>query len=94
MPFSSSDSATPKPLNTDKLLHDLGRINRAYNLMYALGSQEGTFDLTLDEVDALIQAAHETSMGLRTTELHREIASKVNPTMLRYVAIGYMGRAQ
>ena len=91
---SSQDSATPKRLDPVKILHDVSRINRAYNLMYALGSPVDTFELSLDEAESLIQTAHEVAMGQITTELHREISVKVSPHMLKYVSIGYMERAR
>lgn len=76
--------------NGAALLLALTRSNRAYNLLYALGeaTPETVETFKPGEAEELIQIAHEVSMGMRTTERHREIAEKVSPAILRYVAIG------
>lgn len=70
------------------VIDNLSRRSRAYNALYALGETPETVKtLTRAEVEELIQLAHETAMGVTSTERHRTLA-KASPALLRYIAIG------
>ena len=75
----------PTQLN---LIDELERRNRAYQVLYALGSSPDTVGtLEPGEADILIEAARRVRDGDRSTETARKIA-ELSPVMLNYIVTG------
>ena len=83
------ESGRTVEMETPELIECLCLRNRAYNLLYALGETPATVrTLEPGEESFLVSCAKRVEAGKVESQLEQEIASKVPPAQLHYVATG------
>lgn len=78
--------------NAVEMVDRLTYINRAWQVYYALhGVKYPLPDLTNAELETFMRVAQEVRNGSIATAMHRDLADKISPAMLRYVCTGVIG---
>jgi hypothetical protein len=80
---------TNQPLTVRDALAHLSFVNRAYQVLYALGDSSATVrTLEPSEAFALVALVADVRDGQRLTALDDLLAAKLSPRMISYVASG------
>lgn len=71
------------------ILDELATVNRAYQVLFALGETSWTVrTLTVSEAEAIVAIVQDLAMGRCETILDRMLYHLMTPTMLEYVSGG------